>query len=351
MQLPLLPPIEPMLARSAATIPPGMAYEPKWDGFRCVVFRDGDEVVLSSRNGKDLSSYFPEVVSAVRAGLPPRCVLDGELVIVHGDRLDFTLLSERIHPSAKRVAELSGRTPASLVLWDLLVEGEELILEQPFRERRRRLELVLARPAERIHLTPMTLDATVAQQWFSQFEGAGLDGVVAKPVDQPYRCGERTMTKIKHAREADVVVAGYRLDPNAAVPQVSSLQLGLYDDNGALRFVGASSAFAASVRRDLAALLAELDVTPTTAHPWADDGPDNGGPRATNRWNSAVRQTRLIWPMLVCEVGYDHLEGQRFRHTVQFRRWRPDREPESCTFDQLAEVPSFDLAAVLGTPG
>lgn len=348
MQLPLLPPIQPMLARATKEIPPGLAYEPKWDGYRCLVFRDGDEVVLSSRNGKDLSGYFPEAVSAVLAGTPPRCVLDGELVVVNGDRLDFTLLGERIHPSAKRVAELSARTPASLVFWDLLAEGDEALIELPFRERRGRLEELLAEPSARIHLTPTTLDLAVAQQWFTQFEGAGLDGVVAKPRDDPYRPGQRAMFKIKHAREADVVVAGYRLDQASSVPQVSSLQLGLYDAAGGLRFVGASSAFAGTVRRELAALLGELDVAAGSPHPWADGNPDNGGPRATNRWNAAVRQTQLIWPMLVCEVGYDHLEGERFRHTVQFRRWRPDRDPASCTFDPLVEVPRFNLATILG---
>ena len=351
MQLPLLPPVEPMLARVSTAIPPGLAYEPKWDGYRCLVFRDGDEVVLSSRNGKDLSGYFPEAVQAVRAGTPARCVLDGELVVANGDRLDFTLLGERVHPSAKRVAELSVRHPASLVFWDLLAEGDELLVERPFAERRRRLELALAEPSERIHLTPLTLDQALAERWFTQFEGAGLDGVVAKPLDQPYRPGERAMFKIKHAREADVVVAGYRLDQASAQPQVSSLQLGLYAADGTLRFVGASSAFTTTVRRDLAALLSELDLPADAPHPWADGNPDNGGPRATNRWNSVARQTQLIWPMLVCEVGYDHLEGERFRHTVGFRRWRPDREPASCTFDQLAEVPRFDLAEILGPTG
>lgn len=336
-----------MLARATSAIPPGLAYEPKWDGYRCLVFRDGDEVVLSSRNGKDLSSYFPEVVEAVRAGTPPRCVLDGELVVVNGDRLDFTLLGERIHPAAKRVAELSVRTPASLVFWDLLCDDDQVLLDQPFQERRRRLEQLLSEPTPRIHLTPLTLDPQLAQRWFTQFEGAGLDGIVAKALSDPYRPGERAMFKIKHAREADVVVAGYRLDQGSATAQVSSLQLGLYDSSGRLRFVGASSAFSAGVRRDLATLLGELDLAPGAAHPWADGNPDNGGPRATNRWNSAVRQTQLIWPMLVCEVGYDHLEGERFRHTVQFRRWRPDREPASCTFDQLIEVPRFDLAEIL----
>lgn len=337
-----------MLARATKTIPAGMAYEPKWDGFRCLVFHDGDEVVLSSRNGKDLSGYFPEVVEAVRAGTPARCVLDGELVVVNGDRLDFTLLSERIHPAAKRVAELSMRTPASLVFWDVLCEGDTSWVGEPFRDRRARLEQLLAEPAARIHLTPLTLDADLAQQWFESFEGAGLDGVVAKSLEDPYRPGERAMMKVKHARDADVVVAGYRLDQASATPQVASLQLGLYDEDGSLRFVGASSAFTGAVRRDLASLLAELDLPAGAAHPWADGSPEGGGPRATNRWNSAARQTQLIWPMLVCEVGYDHLEGARFRHTVQFRRWRPDREPASCTFTQLEEVPRFDLARILG---
>lgn len=350
MSLPLSPPLEPMLARSQAAIPPGMAYEPKWDGFRCLVFRDNDEVTLLSRNGRDLSTYFPEVVQAVLENTPPRCVLDGELVVVQGDRLDFVKLTERIHPAQKRIDLLSQTMPASLVLWDLLALDDTALLERPFRERRRLLEQALRHSDPPVHLTPITEDIDRARDWFTRFEGAGLDGVVAKPLDGPYLPGQRTMVKVKHAREADVVVAGYRLHKNSTTerPLVGSLQLALYDDAGVLHFVGVAAAFPEATRAGLAEQFAPVTLPPgPSEHPWSRFEVAGRRPGAISRWSAEIRETHLVWPMLVCTVGYEHMEGTRFRHTAQFRRWRGDRDPDSCTFEQLEEVVGFDLAEVL----
>ncbi len=350
MSLPLRPPLEPMLARSQATIPPGMAYEPKWDGFRCLVFRDNDEVGLISRNGRDLSQYFPEVVQAVLANTPPRCVLDGELVVVQGDRLDFVRLTERIHPAQSRIDMLAATVPASLVCWDLLALDDTVLLERPFRQRRELLERALQHSEAPVHLTPVTEDLDTARLWFERFEGAGLDGVVAKALDGPYLPGKRAMVKVKHAREADVVVAGYRLHKNSTPerPLLGSLQLGLYDDTGTLHFVGVAAAFPEARRAELAEQFAPVTLPPgESEHPWSAMAGEARRPGAISRWSTEIKQTNLIWPMLVCTVGYEHMEGPRFRHTAQFRRWRPDREPESCTFEQLEEVVSYDLAEVL----
>lgn len=352
MSLPLRPPLEPMLARVAASIPPGMAYEPKWDGFRCLVFRDFDDVTLLSRQGRDLSVYFPEVVAAVLGNTPPRCVLDGELVVVQGARLDFVRLTERIHPAASRIAMLAETVPASLVCWDLLALDDTDLMGQPFVERRARLERALATSDAPVHLTPLTTDLELARQWFHQFEGAGLDGVVAKPLDQPYQPGQRTMIKVKHQREVDVVVAGYRLHKNSTPerPLLGSLQLGLFDEAGDLHWVGVSAAFPDATRADLAAMLGAITVAgPDSPHPWAQAAHRPGRrPGGVSRWSAeALRETHLIEPMLVCAVGYDHVEGTRFRHTTKFQRWRPDREPASCTFAQLEEVVGFDLAEIL----
>lgn len=350
MSLPVAPPLEPMLARPAASIPPGMAYEPKWDGFRCLVFRDNDAVSLISRNGRELTVYFPEVVAGLLANTPPRCVLDGELIVIDGTRLDFVKLTERIHPAATRIELLSNTTPASFVAWDLLALDDTAVLEQPFTERRRALERALAHSDPPIHLTPLTTDLELARRWFAEFEGAGLDGVIAKPLDGPYLPGQRAMTKIKHKREADVVVAGYRLHRNStpARPLLGSLQLGLYDDAGALHFVGVSAAFPEATRLALAADLGALELPAGAAHPWAAAEVAGRRPGATSRWNSELKETHLIDPLLVCAVGYEHLEGTRFRHTTRFLRWREDRDPTSCTFDQLEEVVAFDLAEILG---
>jgi ATP-dependent DNA ligase len=348
MSLPLLPPLEPMLARAQTSLPAGMAYEPKWDGFRCLVFRDGDSVQLISRNGRELTRYFPEVVAAVIAETPAHCVLDGELVIVHNDRLDFDQLSERIHPAQTRISLLSSITPASLICWDLLCLGDENLLDEPFMARRGRLVHALTRSGNHVHLTPQTREIEVARQWFSTFEGAGLDGIVAKPVDGAYLPGKRAMVKVKHSREADVVVAGYRLHRHSTPtrPLLGSLQLGLYD-HGELAFVGVAAAFSELVRAELAIKFDSLRVAVGAEHPWAGNGGGGRRPGTASRWNTELKETLLISPQLVCEVSYEHLQGTRFRHSAGFRRWRPDRDPDSCTFDQLEEIPGFDLADVL----
>lgn len=350
MSLPIAPPLEPMLARSVASIPPGMAYEPKWDGFRCLVFRDNDEVTLISRNGRDLTGYFPEVVAGLLANTPPRCVLDGELIVIAGTRLDFVKLTERIHPAASRIEHLSLTTPASFVAWDLLALDDTALLEQPFSGRREALERSLAHADPPVFLTPLTTDHDLAKRWFAEFEGAGLDGVIAKPLDGPYLPGQRAMAKIKHKREADVVVGGYRLHKNSTPERrlLGSLQLGLYDDAGVLHFVGVSAAFPDATRESLAAMLAELEVPAGAAHPWSATEVEGRRPGSISRWSSVLKEIHLIDPLLVCTVGYEHMEGTRFRNTTRFLRWREDRDPASCTFDQLEEVVSFDLDAILG---
>lgn len=343
-----------MLCRPAATIPPGMAYEPKWDGFRCLVFREGDDVRLFSRSARELTRYFPEVVQAVLAETPTRCVLDGELVLVAGDRLDFERLSERIHPAESRIRHLSTSTPASLVCWDVLELAGGPLLDRPFSQRRELLAEALAGAGagRSVHLTPLTLDLAKAQDWFSRFEGAGLDGVVAKPLDGTYQPGKRTMTKIKHAREADVVVGGWRPHRNSTPerPLLGSLQLGLFDEAGDLHFVGVAAAFSESVRADLAIELGRCVIGPQTDHPWSGKA-QGRRPGAKSRWRAELKETLLIAPLLVCEVGYEHMEGTRFRHSAQFHRWRVDRDPASCTYAQLEEVVGYDLAAVLRGSG
>ncbi len=351
MSLPLSPPIEPMLARTAAALPAGMAYEPKWDGFRCLVFRDFDDVQLFSRNGRDLTRYFPEVVAAVRAEAPARCVLDGELVVAVGDRLDFDRLSERIHPAQSRIDALSEAIPASLVCWDLLCLGDEVLLDSPFSYRRQALASNLHSAGSRVHLTPLTTDLQQAADWFASFEGAGLDGIVAKPLDGHYLPGKRAMVKVKHSREADVVVAGYRLHRNSTPerPLLGSLQLGLFDGED-LHFVGVAAAFNDATRAELAAQFEQLTLAADGEHPWAEAAAGVRRPGAITRWSTELKETLLISPLLVCTVGYEHMQGARFRHSAQFRRWRPEREPHSCTFDQLDEVPGYDLASILGGP-
>ncbi len=350
MSLPVTPPLEPMLARTAASIPPGMAYEPKWDGFRCLVFRDNDELALISRNGRDLTGYFPEVAAGLLANTPPRCVLDGELIVIAGTRLDFVKLTERIHPAASRIEHLSNTTPASFVAWDLLALDDTSLMEQPFSQRRQALERSLAHADPPVFLTPLTTDHALARQWFTEFEGAGLDGVVAKPLDGPYLPGQRAMTKIKHKREADVVVGGFRLHKNSTPERrlLGSLQLGLYDDDGVLHFVGVSAAFPDATRQSLAATLGELELPGGAEHPWSAAEVYGRRPGSISRWSTELKEIHLIDPLLVCTVGYEHMEGTRFRNTTRFLRWREDRDPRSCTFDQLEEVVSFDLDAILG---
>jgi ATP-dependent DNA ligase len=351
MRLPVLPPVEPMLAKSAAKVPEGdYLYEPKWDGFRCLVFRDGDEMDLASRGGKSLTRYFPELVRSLAEALPLRCVLDGEIVVVTGGRLDFDGLSERIHPAASRVEMLSHRTPASYVAFDILALADDDLAALPFEERRAVLEGLLGGHSyEHVHVTRATPDAAVARRWFQRFEGAGLDGVVAKPLQGRYTPGERTMVKIKHERTADTVVAGYRLHKSG--PVVGSLMLGLYGADDVLNFVGAASAFTDVRRAELIGELAPYVVPEGTPHPWtgaAEDEPHRR-PGGLNRWNAGKDMSFIaLRPELVAEVRYDQLQGDRFRHNARFLRWRPDREPESCRYEQLDVPEAYDLKDVLG---
>ncbi|MFE4175604.1 ATP-dependent DNA ligase [Streptomyces sp. NPDC056909] len=351
MDLPVMPPVKPMLAKSVARIPPGMQYEAKWDGFRAIVHRDGDEVVIGSRTGKPLTRYFPELVTVLRAELPDRCVVDGEIVIVHGDRLDFDRLTERIHPAKSRVDMLAERTPASFVAFDLLALGDASLLDTPLVRRREALEAALTGVRPPVHLAPATTDTALAGRWFEQYEGAGLDGVIAKPLDLLYRPDARLMYKVKHERTADAVVAGYRLHKSG--PVVGSLLLGLYDSGGALQHVGVCAAFPMKRRAELIEELAPLRMESAAGHPWAawaDESAHESArlPGAPSRWSGTKDLSWLaLRPERVCEVAYDHMEGDRFRHTARFRRWRPDRTPESCTYAQLEEPVRYDLAEVL----
>lgn len=357
MDLPLSPPLAPMLAAPATTIPPGMAYEPKWDGFRALVFRDHDEVRLISRSGRDLTPYFPDVVEAVRADAPQRCVLDGELVVIDGDALRFTRLLERSGAAPHRVAQLVRLRPASMIVFDVLAVDDLAMLRLPYRERRRVAEALFADLSGPLFLSPMTTDPDTAREWFARFEGNGLDGVIAKSPDGPYLPGVRAMTKIKHRRDADTVIGGFRLHKNSAPgrPLLGVLHLGLHDERGRLAWVGACSGFSRDARERLLEVLLPLALTPGTPahaeHPWApptlpgdarrpQPGPRSGGPDEA---------TYLLAPVLVCEVSYDHLEDDlRFRSSPAFVRFRPDRLPAECTFAQLEARPSIDLRSVLG---
>jgi ATP-dependent DNA ligase len=347
MQLPIMPPVAPMLAKSVSEIPTGnLSYEPKWDGFRSIIFRDGDEVEIGSRNERPMTRYFPEVVEAIKQNLPERCVIDGEIIVVVGDRLEFEVLQQRIHPAASRVKLLSEQTPARFVTFDLLAVDETDYTTQPFEQRRVALEQVLAGASAPIHLTPATRDHDVAVQWFSQFEGAGLDGVVAKPLAGTYQPDKRTMFKIKHARTADCVVAGYRIHKSGP-DSIGSLLLGLYTDSGELASVGVIGAFPAARRKELFAELQPL-VTTFDDHPWAWAKQEEGTrtPRSSefSRWNAKKDLSFIpLRPELVVEVRYEHMEGDRFRHTAQFNRWRPDRDPRSCTYEQLEEPVTYNL--------
>jgi len=359
MRLPFLPPLEPMLAKPADALPggDGWLYEPKWDGFRALVFRDGDETFIQSRDLKPLDRYFPELAAPLRASLPERCVLDGEVVIATGGGLDFEALLLRIHPAESRVRMLAAQSPASYVAWDLLALGDEDLREVAQGERRRRLEVAMRSATPPIHLTPATTDRSLAADWFDRFEGAGLDGVVAKRLDGTYQPGRRAMIKVKHQRTADCVVAGFRWHKNGRGTHVGSLLLGLYDDAGTLHHVGVTSTFSWDRR---AALLGELEPLRTESlagHPWhewaewaeAAEAAGQRMPGATSRWN---RGKDLSWEPLraerVVEVAYDHLQGDRFRHGTTFVRWRPDRRPEDCRYDQLEETAAYELARIFG---
>jgi ATP-dependent DNA ligase len=354
-----------MLAKSVKGIPDpdkhgGLSFEPKWDGFRCLVFKDGDEVELASRNTKPLTRYFPEVVAAMREQLPERCVLDGELFVSIAppdgrSRLEFEVLQERIHPAKSRIDMLAEKTPASYVAFDLLALGDESYADRPFAERRSVLEGALSGLDGPCYLTRTTTDTAQAEEWFHQFEGAGLDGVVAKPLGAPYAENARTMLKIKHERTADCVVAGYREHKTSTPerPLLGSLLLGLYNADGELQHVGVSASFTETRRAELIEQLQPL-VVPLEDHPWGrwaeflTANPDRV-PGTQSRWSQGKDLSFVpLRPDLVIEVAYDHMEGRRFRHTAQFRRWRSDRDPESCGYDQLEEPVSYDLTDVLG---
>jgi ATP-dependent DNA ligase len=362
MQLPVNPPVAPMLARPVPQIPEGpFSFEPKWDGFRSVVFVDRGEVEIGSRNERPMTRYFPEVAEALTANLPSRCVVDGEIVIPDssGRKLDFEALLQRIHPAASRVALLAEQTPAHFVAFDLLALDDTDLCGQPFAERRAALVLALAQARSPVHLTPATTDRDLAGRWFRQFEGAGLDGLIAKPLDGTYQPDKRVMFKIKHERTADCVVAGYR--PHKSGPDaVGSLLLGLYTDAGDLASVGVVGAFPMARRRELFTELQPL-VTTFDGHPWRWGGSEEAGgapavrnPRSAevSRWNAGKDLSFVpLRPERVAEVRYDHMEGRRFRHTTQFVRWRPDRDPHSCTYAQLEEPVNYDLAEILGHAG
>jgi ATP-dependent DNA ligase len=351
-----MPPVKPMLAKATKSLPrqgdlpSGFLYEPKWDGFRCVVFRDGDEIELGSRNERPLTRYFPDVVAAVRESLPERCVVDGEIVIATPEGLDFEALQQRIHPADSRVRRLAAETPASFVAFDLLALGDDDLRAAPLTDRRTALEKALAGVQPPVHLTPVTTDETIAEDWFGRFEGAGLDGVVAKPRDLAYREDERVMFKVKHSRTADVVLAGFRWHKTG--PIVGSLLLGLYDDKGSLRHVGVAASFTMARRAELVEELEPLRANALDGHPWqswAEASHEGRMPGAVSRWNA---KKDLSWEPLraerVLEVTYEHMEGDRFRHTAHFQRWRPDKQPHECTYEQLDVVAPYELASIFG---
>jgi ATP-dependent DNA ligase len=351
---PIEPPIEPMLAKLADEIPAGdgWLYEPKWDGFRAIVFRGGGDVFIQSRDLKPLDRYFPELHDALRAALPEGCVLDGEVVIASARGLDFDALQMRLHPAASRVAKLAKETPSAFVAFDLLASDGRSLMHAPQAERRAGLERLLAGIAPPVHLTPATRDAVLAREWLAHFEGAGLDGVIAKPGGAAYQPGKRAMVKIKHARTADCVVAGFRWHKQGG-GLVGSLLLGLYDADGTLQHVGVTSSFTMERRRQLALELEPLRGDALASHPWREwasaAGEASRMPGAQSRWSAGKD---LSWEPVrlerVCEVKYDHLQGDRFRHATTFLRWRPDKTPGDCRYDQLEVTTPYELAKVFG---
>jgi ATP-dependent DNA ligase len=351
LDLPVRPPLEPMLAKAVTAVPERgeWLFEPKWDGFRVIVFRDGDEVYLQSRDKRPLARYFPELLPAVRGALPERVVLDGEIVVARDGRLDFEALQMRLHPAKSRVDKLSKEIPAELVLWDVLAVGSESLLEVPQRRRRERLVSLLPERAAAVHVTPATRDRAVAKEWFERFEGAGLDGIMAKPLDAPYQPKKRAMLKIKHVRTCDCVVAGFRWHKKGPGTLVGSLVLGLWDPAGELVHVGITSSFTMQKRAALVEELAPLRDRALEEHPWArwaEAAPKKGATQS--RWNAGkdlsfepLRLERVV------EVKFDHLQGgRRFRHATTFQRWRPDKPVEACTFDQIEEPPVYDLESI-----
>jgi ATP-dependent DNA ligase len=353
VNLAVAPPLEPMLSKRADELPTGEGwiFEPKWDGFRTIVFRDHDEILLQSRDLKPLNRYFPELEGPLREQLPERIVLDGEIVVVTDKGLDFEALQMRIHPAASRVRMLSEQIPTSIVVWDLLCLGEEDLRTVPFAERRERLEQVLASARPPLHVTPVTRDRELAADWFRRFEGAGLDGVMAKQPDGVYAPKKRTMLKVKHQRTADCVVAGFRWHKNGPGTMLGSLLLGLYDDEGVLHHVGVAASFSEKRRHEIVGEVAPYRENALVDHPWKEwaghDESMQRRPGAISRWN---RDKNLSWeplrPELVVEVSFEHMQGMRFRHTAHFVRWRPDKPARDCTYEQLEVVPPFELAKI-----
>lgn len=357
VRLPVNPPIRPMLSKRIGELPSGRTwiFEPKWDGFRALVFRDRNEILIQSRDEKSLNRYFPELLEPLRAQLPLRCVFDGEIVIAKVGGLDFEALQLRIHPAASRVELLSRQTPASIVFFDLLCEDDRDLRREPFQNRRNELESLLASAAPPIHLTPATCELNIASDWFSRFEGAGLDGVMAKPISGAYESDKRVMFKVKHERDCDCVVAGFRWHKGSNETAVGSLLLGLFDDAGVLQHVGVCASFTQQKRRELVEYLAPYRRDALANHPWklwAEHEVVTGEaghrmPGGQSRWSQGKD---LSWeplrPELVVEVAYEHMQGARFRHMAQFRRWRPDKKPRDCTYAQLEVVPPQELMAI-----
>lgn len=352
-----MPPVSPMLAKSVKAIPPEASYEPKWDGFRSICFRDGEQVELGSRNERPMTRYFPELIAAAQAELPRRCVIDGEIVIATDHGLDFEALQQRIHPADSRVRMLAEHTPAAFIAFDLLALGDEDFTRRPFSDRRAALvdavPVSAAGSAAAFHVTPATTDLETAQRWFDEFEGAGLDGVIAKPLTITYQPDKRVMFKIKHERTADCVVAGYRVHKSGGpeVQAIGSLLLGLYQDDGQLASVGVIGAFPMAERRRLFAELQPL-ITTFDDHPWNwaahEAGERTPRKNETSRWNAGKDLSFVpLRPERVVEVRYDHMEGRRFRHTAQFSRWRTDRDPRSCTYQQLEQPVTFSLGDIV----
>jgi ATP-dependent DNA ligase len=358
MDLPVMPPLAPMLAKAAPELPdaePGAYwFEPKWDGFRCLVFRDGDEIELGSRNDKPLTRYFPELLDPLRDSLPERCVVDGEIVVAGPEGLDFDALQQRIHPAASRINRLAGETPASFVAFDLVALDDRSLMDLPLAERRRNLEAALADAEPPVHLTPGTYDRDLATDWFSRFEGAGLDGVMAKAADAPYQPNKRAQLKVKHLRTADCVVAAFREHKNGDGP--GSLMLGLYDEEGNLHHLGVASSFSVARRAELRDELAPYVIEDMSEHPWggwadAMVQASAGGrmPGGQSRWNAQKDLSFTpLRPDLVAEVAYERVDNGRFRHSARFQRWRPDRDPGSCTFEQLEVVAPAELRDAFG---
>jgi ATP-dependent DNA ligase len=356
VNLPVNPPVLPMLAKRVDNIPSTgeWIFEPKWDGFRVLIFRDGDEVFIQSRDAKSLNRYFPDMVEPLRSQLPERCVADGELVIAREGRLDFDALQLRIHPAASRVKMLSAQMPASVVFFDLLCIGDRDLRDEPFTTRRTELESMLAKARPPVHITPATTNRETARDWFQRFEGAGLDGVVAKGADARYQPDKRVMLKIKHERDCDCVVAGFRWYKDAVGKEIGSLLLGLYNDEGALQHVGVCASFSKEKRRELLDFLEPLRKNALANHPWKNWAELSNDPAAAQRMPGAQSRWSqgkdLSWeplrPELVVEVAYEHMQANRFRHMAQFRRWRKDKPPEQCTYAQLEVVPPEELKSI-----